>query len=327
MDHVVCPAHIHHQGTFEISKEILDGLVVLQGYPLSAEVFLDLGAHLVGVDEEDTFILRHNDITYEDGVAVNVRTTQVQQPGHLVQLAYHQGFTDVFLHVPAYQGNLVLGLHTRQFQRLYFHRVVGNGRTVFPQDLSRVTVRMGVYPVSFQLLGHRVHAFCAVHPAIHTHVGLLVKRLDEPFCRGGCVGKSLLHELEGRTLQLFRCGEEITRVRPQGGTRQGHYGGACRPVEAAYPFACLPVVGDVFSAVRVCAGEDEGFQATLLHPFSQSFYSLGDGLVHDDVDFWGDYGGWFPLLSFFSFFLLIHLEVYLCGFVFVERHEVLLCLP
>ena len=114
-------------------------------------------------------------------------------------------------------------------------------------------------------VGRAVHA-----EESHLFVALVGQLLAEPFGNGGRALYPLAHQLVVGALQLLGSSYEIARVRPKRRSMERHYCRSCRAVETTDPLAALPVVGRVFTIVRVGAGKDECTEVFASHFFTQS---------------------------------------------------------
>ena len=98
---------------------------------------------------------------------------------------------------------------------------------------------------------------------------VLVQHLQQPLVDGRVVAHILFHHLEATVLELDFGLQEVARVGPQGGMVEGYHGGAVATREAADPVAEFPVVTDVFTLVRVGAGNDDGIDVQAAHLLAQ----------------------------------------------------------
>ena len=89
------------------------------------------------------------------------------------------------------------------------------------------------------------------------------------------------HQLILRSLQLFLSRKEITRVRPKGCRRQRHHRRTCRTVETADPLPTLPMVGHIFTLMRIRTGEDAGRKMLPPHHLPKVFQSFINHFCHN----------------------------------------------
>ena len=82
------------------------------------------------------------------------------------------------------------------------------------------------------------------------------------------------HQLILGSLQLFLSSEEIARVRPEGSRRQRHHRRTRRTVETADPLPTLPMVGHIFTLMRIRTGEDAGRKMLPPHHFPKTCQTL-----------------------------------------------------
>ena len=103
----------------------------------------------------------------------------------------------------------------------------------------------------------------------------------EPLGNGGRALNFQFHQLKLRAAELLFGSKEVAGVRPQGGAVEGDHGRACRTVETTDKLTSLPVVGHVFTLMRVGTGEDKGGQVFAPHHLTQLFQSLCYRIVHN----------------------------------------------
>ena len=206
---------------------------------------------------------------------MHVGASQVERPGYIVEGRHEhavgmlgaQGLADACNLV----GCALAGI--RQVEEL--DGVLGDGRTVVPYQAQRVEVGAQGDAVLLTQVGNELsHGVGGAHRTVDAYLGPVLPGvsgthdfLSQPLRDGGCAGHLELHELELGAPQLFLGGEEIAGVGPEGCRMEGDHGGACRAVETRYKLTPLPMVGDVLTLMRVCAGEDEGCQMLAPHHF------------------------------------------------------------
>ena len=86
---------------------------------------------------------------------------------------------------------------------------------------------------------------------------------------GGVIAHVFLHHDEAAVGQFNFGLQEIAGIGPQCCLVKGHYSGAVTAREAAEPVTEFPVVTDVFTLVRVGAGDDDGIDIQAAHLLAQ----------------------------------------------------------
>ena len=162
------------------------------------------------------------------------------------------------------------------------HGIHGDGGTVVPDEAQRVVVGAQRQSTLLAQVGDELFdEGCGIRHSVGRNLlrTAVAEFLAEPFGNRWRAGHLQLHQLELRAPQLFFCCKEVTGVGPEGGTRHRDDGRACRPVETTDPLASFPMVGHVFTVMRVGAGEDVGSQAFALHLRAQRLNSFVDSHI------------------------------------------------
>ena len=168
-------------------------------------------------------------------------------------------------------AGIVFGLHK--------HLVGGNGRTVAPYQRQGVEVGAhGDAALTAQFGNELHHRRGSVDHAVDAHLRRfhVAQHTSQPCRDAGRAGHALLHQHVLRAAELLGSSNEIARVGPQCGLAHRDHSGACRSVESRYPFAPLPVVGNIFTIVRIGAWKDEGIEPLAPHHFAQRSQSFID---------------------------------------------------
>ena len=271
----------------EIVLQSLRHLVISgNAHALCPEILLHLLRHFPPVDEERRLLCVYEQVGDEHGVAVNVAAAQVQRPRDVVECSREHTVGMLTPQRAPYLLNLLPRALAGKLRRLYPHRRRWYRRAVSPYRAQRVEVGAQRHPAfTPQLAGELLHHRLRHHHAVDAHLGgaprsLPGELLPKPLRYRRRASHAFLHQHELRAAQLFRRRDEIAAVRPQRRRVHSHHRRACRPVEAAYPLAPLPVVCHILAVVRVCAREDESAQSLAPHHLAQRVDSLVYCLFH-----------------------------------------------
>ena len=163
---------------------------------------------------------------------------------------------------------------------MYKGGFAGTGRTVGPNPVGRIKLGGEHETVLTAESLQQVGVLGAVKPAVDGDDGVFVKHFSQPLVDGGVVAHVLLHHHETAVLELDACLQEVARVGPQGGLVKRYDGRAVAAREAADPVTELPVVTDVFTLVRVGAGNDDGIDIQAAHFLAQRLKARKSFLAH-----------------------------------------------
>ena len=201
---------------------------------------------------------------------MHIASTQVQRPGDVVEGCHQhpvgmflpQGLTDT--------GDFVMSRFTSIFQRMNHHRMIGNNRTILPDQLQRIEVGAeGETTLTTQIGNQCLHLVGRRAPSVDTHLCTSTTLTSYPFCNGGCTRYLQFHQLILGAFQLLLSRQEIAGVGPQGGGVHRDHCRSCRTVETADTLAALPMVGHVFTLMGVGTGEDKCCEMFTLHHFTE----------------------------------------------------------
>ena len=115
----------------------------------------------------------------------------------------------------------------------------------------------------------QVGILSAIQASVDGNDRIFLEHLFQPLVDGGVVTHILLHHHETAVFQLDFSLQEIAGIGPQGSLIEGYHGGAVTASEATNPVTEFPVVTDVFTLVRVGAGNDDGIHIQAAHLVAQ----------------------------------------------------------
>ena len=213
---------------------------------------------------------------------MHIRPTQVQRPGNIVERRHQHPVGMLFAQSLADTSDLVASALSRIFQRIDHHRILWNGRTIFPDQFQGIEVRAERDAVLLTQVGNQVsHLTYRTASSVDGHLAPVLLEvsaphdlLAQPRWDGGCTLHLQFHQLEFRPLQLLLSRQEIARVSPEGSRGQRHHSRTCRTVEVTDPLTTLPMVGHIFTLMGVGTGEDASRQMLASHRLTEVLESL-----------------------------------------------------
>ena len=232
---------------------------------------------------------------------MHVAATQVKRPGNVIERSHKHSVSMPLVQSLSYAAELRGSWLACIFQRMDFHRVLRHRRTVGPYVLEGVQIGAEGDTALLPQVGNELsHLVDGAHHSIDAHFRRVIipDFVANPLGDGGCSFHLEFHQLVPCTAQLLLGSEEVARVGPQGCAVQSDDRRTCRTVETAYPLAALPVVGHIFTLMRVGAGEDESRKSLATHHLAQLFQPFVDSICHD--------------IFFFMFLVLFHLHQQSC---------------
>ena len=201
-----------------------------------------------------------------------VGAAQVERPGNVVECRHEHAVGMLVAESASDAHQFAVDGLACQLQGVNLHGVLGDGGAVTPQLTERVEVGAeGDSALTAQVGDERFHLGSRADHAVDAHFGAadVVQFLAQPLADGGCALDLQLHQLVLRALQLVGSGKEVTGVGPEGSTRHGDHRRTGRAVETTDPLATLPMVGHIFTLVRIGTGEDECAQVLAAHQLPQ----------------------------------------------------------
>ena len=137
---------VHLVGVYQnvILKVVLqstgDVLVVVHLDTLILQVSRDCRCQFYLINIERDVLRRNQQVTDKNGIAVDIRPSQVQRPGNIVE-GRHQHAVGVFLTQGlADADNLLMTTLASILQRIYLHLMIGDSGTVVPNLAQGVEV-------------------------------------------------------------------------------------------------------------------------------------------------------------------------------------------
>ena len=206
---------------------------------------------------------------------MHIRASEIQRPRNIVKGSHQHSVSMEFSQRLTDTGNFHACSLTGIDQRMLLHRILRNRRTILPDLRQWVEVGTESDTALFPKFGNQFSdATGGVHHTIDGNFRACTALLTDPLGNGWCTFHLLFHQLELRTLQLFRRCQEIAGVSPQGSRCQRHHCRTCRAVKAGNKLAPLPMIRHILPLMRVGTRENESRQMLTLHHFPQVFQSL-----------------------------------------------------
>ena len=163
---------------------------------------------------------------------MHIRTTQIQRPGNIVQGRHQHTVGMLITQRLTDTGYLVVYALACIFQRVDFHRILRDVRTVLPDQLQGVEIRTERDTTLLAEVGNQILYIAGrAAPAVDAHLCTCPAFTTDPFRNSGRTFYLQFHQLILGAFQLLLGRQEITRVGPEGGGGHRDDGRTRRAVE------------------------------------------------------------------------------------------------
>ena len=211
-----------------------------------------------------------------------VGSAQVESPGNVVELRHEHTACACAAHLGAYAAELFSHRLAGVFERMNLHLVQRHRRTVCPHAVEDVEIgaqreSAGMSQFRLQPLSLALRDAHAVDAHLR-RVGIL-QFACQPVGNRRCALHALAHQLKLGTFELLLGSDEVARVGPERSRTERDHRRASRTVEARYPLASLPTLGNILTHVWVGTRENERREPLALHLLAQCGESCGYSIL------------------------------------------------